>query len=425
MTAEHPLKVSGTSPDFTSAEFLSNHVDGILAFYDPNVFDPMGGFFHCFLDDGSVYDKESRHLVSSTRFVFNYAHAWLRGGNPKYKLWAEHGLRFLLEHHRQPTTGHYAWTLKGGRVDDGRAMAYGHAFVMLAGASAAQAGIPEGEVLVREAWELMERYFFEEAYSAYADERDAALEVLDPYRGQNANMHSVEALIAAFEATGIKMYLERAERVAKRFALELASGVTESQVWEHYTQHWFPDWTYHQDKPDDLFKPWGFQPGHQVEWAKLLLQLDGYLPAPWHQEQAMVLYNVAMKHGWDPIHGGLVYGYKPDPILYAGPESRLDVGANGNAHHGFADTHKYFWVQAEALAAAWRLWTVTNNRCYHDDYLRIWQWSWDHLVDHEYGAWFRLTDRAGNKVEPYKSPAGKVDYHTMGACWDVLAAMGK
>ena len=33
--------------------------------------------------------------------------------------------------------------------------------------------------------------------------------------------------------------------------------------------------------------------------------------------------------------------------------------------------------------------------------------------------------REGHWVEPYKSPAGKVDYHTMGACWDVLAVMAQ
>ena len=37
--------------------------------------DPSGGFFHYFKDDGTVYDAEHRHLVSSTRFIFNHAMA--------------------------------------------------------------------------------------------------------------------------------------------------------------------------------------------------------------------------------------------------------------------------------------------------------------------------------------------------------------
>ena len=66
----------------------------------------------------------------------------------------------------------------------------------------------------------------------------------------------------------------------------------------------------------------------------------------------------------------------------------------------------------------------SNRQCpLQDDYLRLWDWSWRHLVDHENGAWFRIVSREGAWVEPYKSPAGKVDYHTMGACWDVLSVM--
>ena len=46
-------------------------------------------------------------------------------------------------------------------------------------------------------------------------------------------------------------------------------------VWEHYDREWNVDWDYHRDDPKHLFRPWGFQPGHQTEWAKLLVILDG------------------------------------------------------------------------------------------------------------------------------------------------------
>ena len=56
-----------------SSKFLVGHTKSILGFYEPVVFDSRGGFFQNFLDDGSVFDPVSRHLVSSTRFVFNYS----------------------------------------------------------------------------------------------------------------------------------------------------------------------------------------------------------------------------------------------------------------------------------------------------------------------------------------------------------------
>jgi mannose/cellobiose epimerase-like protein (N-acyl-D-glucosamine 2-epimerase family) len=70
------------------------------------------------------------------------------------------------------------------------------------------------------------------------------------------------------------------------------------------------------------------------------------------------------------------------------------------------------------------LWRHTGEAEFLQQYQAIWQWSWAHMVDHEYGAWFRILGADGRKLENTKSPAGKVDYHTMGACWDVLAVGG-
>jgi mannose/cellobiose epimerase-like protein (N-acyl-D-glucosamine 2-epimerase family) len=67
-------------PGFENASFLRQHIADILAFYEPHAYDPAGGFFHHFLDDGSIYDKDTRHLVSSARFVFNYANAFMHTG---------------------------------------------------------------------------------------------------------------------------------------------------------------------------------------------------------------------------------------------------------------------------------------------------------------------------------------------------------
>jgi mannose/cellobiose epimerase-like protein (N-acyl-D-glucosamine 2-epimerase family) len=62
-------------PDFTDTGFLRAHIADTMAFYHPRAIDPAGGFFHYFRDDGSVYDRTHRHLVSSTRFVYDYAMA--------------------------------------------------------------------------------------------------------------------------------------------------------------------------------------------------------------------------------------------------------------------------------------------------------------------------------------------------------------
>lgn len=390
-------------PRFDSRAFLRAHVDRILGFYAPVAHDPAGGFFHCFLDDGTVYDRSLRHLVSATRWVFTNAMAHRHTGRAPYRDWTAHALahlgRFEIGH--GPLQGLHAWTLHDGVIDDGRAMAYGQAFVLLAMAHAHAVGVTDAEA-VAAAFDRMEDAFYDPAQGAYADER-ASDGTLSPYRGQNANMHQCEACLAAYEATGQARYLTRALSLIERFAFDLASQ-TQGLVWEHFDAAWQPDWAYNRDRPGDIFKPWGFQVGHQTEWAKLMLIAHAHAPDARYPERAMQLQTRAWELGWDRENGGLFYGVAPD----------------GQP----CDRDKYFWVQAESLASAWRLWRQCGQAEALAQYQALWRWSWEHLVDHQHGAWFRVVSADGRKLETTKSPPGKVDYHTMGACWDVLSVGG-
>src|SRR5438067_3008263 len=164
-------------PDFRSRAFLLDHIRATMAFYHPRAIDPSGGFYHFFRDDGSVYDASTRHLVSSTRFVFNYAMAHRHFGGPDYLPMVRHGLAFLRDAHRNPQTGGYTWLL---RWQDGQAEkldatnhCYGLAFVLLAYAHAVMAGVEEARPWLEETWALMERRFWEPAHGLYADEASA------------------------------------------------------------------------------------------------------------------------------------------------------------------------------------------------------------------------------------------------------------
>ena len=110
-----------------------------------------------------------------------------------------------------------------------------------------------------------------------------------------------------------------------------------------------------------------------------------------------------MARGWDHEHGGLVYGFGPDGAV--------------------CDADKYFWVLAESLAAAALLALRSGDARYWQAYERIWAYAWAHFVDHEHGAWYRILGPDNRKLSDEKSPAGKTDYHTMGACYDVLRAL--
>ena len=154
----------------------------------------------------------------------------------------------------------YAWVLDGLEVTDATNHCYGHAFVLLAYATALKAGIPEAAALLEETFHLMEDRFWRAEDSLYVDEISGDWSVIDPYRGQNANMHTCEAMIAAFEATGDRKYIDRATLLANRICVDLASQ-SDGMIWEHYQQDWSIDWECNIDDPKNLFRPFGFLVG--------------------------------------------------------------------------------------------------------------------------------------------------------------------
>lgn len=386
--------------DFFSRPFLEQHIQNTLAFYQRKALDEMGGFFHCFRNDGTVYDTTTRHLVSSARFVFNYAMAARYFPESNYEGWARHGLYYLEHFHRQAEGG-YAWLRENGKVSDANNHCYGLAFVVLAGATAQLAGVKEGKRSRKHAFELMETYFWNEEDGLYADEASPDFSIISPYRGQNANMHACEAMIWLYEATGIKRYLKRAETLAENVTRGLAAQCdADGLIWEHYDYYWQPDWDYNRDDPQHLFRPWGFQSGHQTEWAKLLLILNRHRPKDWYIERAQSLFDLALDKAWDTEYGGIYYGFAPDGTI--------------------CDSDKYFWVQAESLTAAALLAQATGEAVYRDWYERIWAYAWANMVDHDNGAWYRILTRDNQLYDDLKSPPGKTDYHTMGACYEVL-----
>lgn len=383
--------------------FLRNHIRSIMSFYHPVCLDAeRGGYINQLRDDGSVFDRMTKHLVGTCRFVYNYALASLALDEPAYREAAAHGLRFLQEVHCQADGG-YAWVLQGREVEEGTRFCYGHAFVLLAAAGAAKAGIEGAPALVAEIYDLLETRFWEPDAQLYVDEIQAGdWNAVAPYRGQNANMHMCEAMLSAYEATGESRFLDRAHGLAQRICVDLA-GKANGLIWEHYHTDWTHDWDYNRDDPGNLFKPYGYLPGHFTEWAKLLLILERYRPETWMLERARDLFDIALAKSWDDQRGGMHYTFTPDGDIL--------------------DTDRYYWVLAETFAAAALLALRTGDVRYWDWYDRAWAFSDRCLVDHEYGGWYRILNADNQKYDELKSPAAKTDYHPLSACYETLEAM--
>lgn len=258
----------------------------------------------------------------------------------------------------------------GGEVV-GTKQAYAHAFVVLAASSGKIAGIAGASDLLTKALAVLDARFWEPEQELHLDERSRDWSETSDYRGVNANMHAVEALLAAHAATGDGLWLDRAAAIGDRVV-----GWAESNDWripEHFDAAWNPLLEYNADRPHDPFKPYGATPGHGLEWSRLLLQIDAEADTSGRRTKAAVaLFERAVVDGWDPEGGGFVYttDWSGTPV----------------------EARRFHWVAAEAVATAQVLGRVTGEARYAELEAEWWAWIQENLIDAEHGSWHHELD---------------------------------
>jgi mannose/cellobiose epimerase-like protein (N-acyl-D-glucosamine 2-epimerase family) len=299
--------------------------------------------------------------------VFGFAHLL---GVPGAGEAADVALEALRTHLRDEEHGGWVASRGPGADDvDGTKAAYAHAFVVLAAATGTVAGREGAPELLELALRTLDERFWEAEHRLHLDERSRDWSAVDPYRGVNANMHAVEALLAAFDATGEREWLERAASIADRVA-----AWAEANRWripEHFDDRWRVQLELNADRPDDPFKPYGATPGHGLEWARLLVQLDVAGGTSGRRtDDATALFDRAAADGWDG--DGFVYttDWQGRPVV----------------------ARRFHWVAAEAVAAADVLHRVTGDGRFVTSAAGWWRWIDAHLVDHERGSWHHELD---------------------------------
>lgn len=397
-TAYHPDLSDAQAPwleHLSHRDWLAADARAHLDLFRASLGDGPG--FRVLGHDGRPLPDRVQQLHSTTRLVHSYALGHL-AGHPGCETVIDRGMAYLASHHRDPDHGGYVWSVEGDRVVDGRKLAYGHVFVLLAGASARLAGHPDADRLIDDVTTVLEARFWEEEPGLLADEWNRDWTPFSGYRGMNANMHGVEALLAAFEATGREIHLHRAGRILDTFMMRMAPA----QGWrlpEHYTQDWQIDPDY---AGDPMFRPAGTTPGHSFEMARLLLQywdLCGR-PATGAPEIARRVTETALADGWDEARGGLIY--------------TLDAGGRP------ANTTRYWWPVTEAIGVLASLIKIDPQPGDEAWYRRLWNFADRHFIDHSHGGWFPEIDDAGRPAATQF--IGKPDiYHALQAALLPLA----
>ena len=362
-------------------EFLQDVRDGLLSF--GHQFPSPGGSSYYLGDDGTPWKERNRETWITSRMAHVYSIGSMLGHEGSEAL-ADAALKGLRgELHDDQNGGWYAGLTKDNEIVPTK-QCYAHAFVILAASSGVLAGRKGAEELLKDALALYDLRFWNEKEGLSCDTWNTEFTELDSYRGLNANMHTVEAFLAAADVTGDEKYRVRAGRIIDRVLIWAKDN--NWRIPEHFSSDWVPDLECNKDRPDDQFKPYGATPGHGIEWARLITQwaLSTYKEdkagATSYIEAAENLYNRAVSDAWNADGApGICYttDWNGKPVVH----------------------DRMHWTLAEAINASAVLHRVTGKEKYAADYAEFMKYLDEKVLDHVNGSWFHQLDRENNLLE--------------------------
>ena len=374
--------------------FLEENALSLLAF--GKRFPSPGGSSYYLGDDGTPWTDRPRETWITARMAHVYSLGTLLGvpGSEELADAAMKGLKGEL--HDTKNGGWYPGVRADGSILPGK-QCYAHAFVILAASSLVLAEREGAQALLEEALSTYDKYFWSEEDGLAVDTWNTEFTELDPYRGLNANMHSVEAFLAVADVTGDEKYRERAGRIIDQ-VLEWARN-NDYRIPEHFSSDWVPDLNCNEDKPDDPFKPFGATPGHGLEWARLITQWAVSATSEEEQERyvkdACKLFDRAVSDAWNADGGrGICYttDWEGKPVVH----------------------DRMHWTLAEAINTAATLYYVTELHTYAQWYESFLRYLDECVMDHEHGSWFHQMDKDG-KVLTTVWPGKSDIYHALQA----------
>lgn len=378
--------------------FLAKNRESLLLF--GRRFPSPGGGSYYLGDDGTPWTDRPIELWITCRMAHVYSMGTLLGYKGSEAL-ADAALKGITDKlHDDEHGGWYAGISADGSILTGK-QCYAHAFVILAATSALLAERPSAERLLNEALDVYDRFFWNEEEGLSCDTWNTEFDKCDPYRGLNANMHTVEAFLAVADTLTddrSAIYRIRAGRIIDRVLIWAKNN--DYRIPEHYTSDWRPELNMNKDKPDDPFKPFGATPGHGIEWARLIVQWATSTygicdKSRQYIDDAEHLYKRAVSDAWNCDGApGIVYttDWEGKPIVH----------------------DRMHWTLAEAINTSAVLYRTTGARSYADDYSMFMEYLDGSVIDHVNGSWFHQLDE-NNRLKETVWP-GKSDlYHAVQA----------
>jgi len=401
-----------TSSDDLAAAYLpalrANLEDVVLDFWLPRCLDEDHGGYRLSYDrTGAFAGNSDKMVVTQARMVWLFARLTRSDAvDGDYTEEARLGYEFLRDEMRDDDHGGYYWEVdRAGDVLKPRKHLYGQSFVLYALSEFHRAtGDEEAQDLAVALFETVDDAARDHEHGGYDEyfeadwtqvtegttylaniepdwsPKESGDAVLDPtLKLMNTHLHLMEAFTAFYRATGHETGRERLHEL-----LDINTNTVVRKDLTACTDKYDPDWTPRLD--DEDFRVVSY--GHDLENVWLTMEAADALGV---SERLFVdlyerLFDFSLAHGYDDDRGG---------FYFFGP---LDGDATNRV--------KAWWVQAECMTAALRMYEQTGDERYRDAFAATYDFVEEHVVDDDHGEWHSgVTDDlepVGRKGAMYK-----------------------
>lgn len=381
-------------------------------FWFPRCLDrEQGGYMINHNAQGLPNGRSSKMIVTQARMVW-YFSRMVRAGltKPATKAQfieaAEHGLRFLRAKMWDQKNGGYYWEVeRDGTPRRDQKHLYGQSFALYALSEMAIAlRSREALAAATELFHLLEKRSHDgqnggyvECFEAdWSETPEAKPGPMGPSRLKlmNTHLHLMEAMTTFYQASMLPMARERllelmtieSNTVVRKDIAACADKYTRD--WKRLTEGDYARVSY----------------GHDLENVWLLMEAAkaaGVSDAPLH-DLYQVNWAYCLQHGWDAAQGAF-----------------CDSGLPGQS----ADRRqKVWWVQAEVLVSALRMYRLTGGARYREVFEKTWAFVESKLIDWKTGEWHAEVTADG-QPRGDKAQMWKAGYHNGRALVECLAEL--
>lgn len=377
---------------------LNSELKNILSYWTNNTLDlEHGGFVGKINHYNKVVSEAPKGIILNSRILWSFSAASNYLKTNEYRTISDRAFNYLNTYFRDHTHKGVFWELdyKGQPINK-RKQIYAQAFTIYAlseyyiftkNEAAKKWAIEIFELIEKHAKDPLHRGYFEAFNEDWSPIEDMRLSDKDmnASKTMNTHLHVLEAYTTLLKIYDTIQLRDSLKTLINLFFKKFLNNQN------HYDLFFDDTWTL-------LSRTVSY--GHDIETAWLVI------------EAAKQLNNEDLVNQANVIAIKVVNTFLNEAIDDDGA-----VLNEKNLITNHIDTDKHWWPQVEALIGLKYANHLEPDESYRNASIKIWNYTKNHLIDHENGEWFFRVDKKGNVyTEENKVSMWKAPYHTSRAC---------